>query len=170
MMILKDDEVRKSLVDEFYDGEKSIDDLISIILKELLPLSLLRKKSEEESVGIRFNGLSIENIIEDYILSKLKLIENLERINKDLELELSEILEEIFQQINADFEFDDLLGITNGHDFIHYFRSICNKCRNPQVSEKHIAPCLRSSYDIRKFKKTALYSAITRTDLPLLTS
>lgn len=163
MMIIKDDKVCEALEDEFYDGSLHCYNLRNLILKELFPLSCLRKMNEEKKLGIKFKGISIDNVLkDDFTLSISKLKENLERNNRLHELDLSLILDNI---INNDYEKDgieDLLKITNGHDFINYFSSICNKSRKSDISKKQIAPCLRSTYDIGRFKKTDLYNSIER--------
>lgn len=164
MMIIKDEEVCNALISEFYDGDKSRDSLTICILKELLPISLLRKRNEEESEGIRFHGLSINNIIaEDSSVSKSKLIDNLKKLNNEREFDI--IFDEIYQQTFDEINLDDLLYVTNGHDFIHYFSVLCNRYRSTHICEKHISPCLRSAYDIRKFKKTNLYSEILKCNI-----
>lgn len=58
---------------------------------------------------------------------------------------------------------NDLLNITNGHDFISFFKTLCDKtCKNECVNDKQINSVLRGSFNNELLKKTTLYQNINK--------
>ena len=157
MMIINFDESFDSIYFEFYNGEMESNELKEHILVELNMLSNIRKYNEEYRKGINFNGLSFNNFIDDKgLLDKNKLIENLKRLNFGKELNFNTI-KEYLKNTNT----NDLLEITNGHDFILFFKTLCDKnTKKNCASENNISLALRTSFNKHLFEKTLLYKNI----------
>jgi len=160
MMLLKDKETHHSVSSEFYNGLHLPDELRLKILKELKTISHLRLINEKDEIGIKFKGLQYGkcydngNLSEDIVKRELQLLQGKSGINID------NICSNIQQSIDTEFELDDYLKITNGHDFIFGFQHHCNINVNKGYSDSEISSGYRSSYNKNKFSKTKIFNTL----------
>lgn len=160
MMIVDYDESFDSIYCEFYKGETTLTDLKKHILNELFKVSKARKYNEENKIGINFNGLSFQKIIDnEYKLDKEKFIQQLKKLNSGKSIDFNNINNIINE--SESLERFNLLDITNGHDFIFFFKVICHKnCDRNYANEKEISSVLRGSFGKNSLKKTNLYKNV----------
>ena len=155
MMIAEFDKAFNGIYCEFYNGEMEPHKLKEHILTELFKVSQLRKYNEENKMEINFKGLSFQSIIDaKYKVNEDKFIEQLKNLNPSKPIDF--INESLYQST------DNMLDITNGHDFISLFKVICDKsCNKNSANEKHISSVLRGSFSEEFLKKTTLYRNIS---------
>ena len=158
MMITEFDKAFNGIYYEFYNGEMEPYKLKEHILTELFKVSQVRKYNEENKIGINFKGLSFQSIIDDkFKMDEGKFVEQLKKLNSEKNINfINNIDESIYQNI------DNMLDITNGHDFILLFKVICDKsCSKNSANEKHISSVLRGSFSEEFLQETALYRSIS---------
>lgn len=162
MMILSFDETFQSICCEFYDGELSSIQLKMLIFDQLYKVSRLREYNEKKSLGINFNGLAYSAMIDDkYKLDKAIFLKELLKKNPHKDESLLWIFEEIEKSKKR--EQVDCLELTNGHDFVAYFKILCDKERSSgNASDREIASSLRASFNKDFFILTDLYQSIDR--------
>ena len=158
MMIAEFDKAFNGIYCEFYNGEMEPHKLKEHILTELFKVSQLRKYNEENKMEINFKGLSFQSIIDDeYKMDENKFIEQLKRLNPRKSINFTNIINESKHQ-----NTDNMLDITNGHDFILLFKVICDKnCDKNYVNEKQISSVLRGSFSETFLKETTLYKNVS---------
>lgn len=157
MMIAEFDKAFNGIYCEFYDGEMEPYKLKEHILTELFKVSQLRKYNEEKKMEINFKGLSFQSIIDDkFKIDEEKFIEQLKKLNSGTSINFINIINELLDQ-----NVDNMLDITNGHDFVLLFKTICDKsCSKNSANEKQISSVLRSSFSEEFLKETTLYKII----------
>ena len=158
MMIIEFGEAFDSIYYEFYNGKMEPHKLKEHILTELFKVSQARKYNEENKMEINFKGLSFQSIIDDeYKMDENKFIEQLKRLNPRKSINFTNIINESKHQ-----NTDNMLDITNGHDFILLFKVICDKnCDKNYVNEKQISSVLRGSFSETFLKETTLYKNVS---------
>lgn len=158
MMITEFDKAFNGIYYEFYNGEMEPHKLKEHILTELFKVSQVRKYNEENKMGINFKGLSFQNIIDDKSkMDKGKFIEQLKKLNSGKSINFINIIDESSCQST-----DNMLDITNGHDFVLLFKVICEKrCSKNSVNEKQISSVLRGSFSEEFLKETTLYRNVS---------
>lgn len=151
MMITEFDKAFEAIYCEFYKGKKKPHELKNYILNELLKVSQARKYNEENKLGINFKGLFFQSIIDDTLkINEDKFIDQLKKLNPGKSINFIDKL--LYQST------DNMLDITNGHDFILLFKVICDKwCSKNSANEKQISSVLRASFSEEFLKKTNLY-------------
>lgn len=153
MMMINDNDVFEKICCEYYEGELKYFELRKNILQNLLLISILRKKNEDEKKMWNFNGINYDidengKIIEDSLFSNLQTINPSKTKN-----------EFIFSFENIE-KYKELLNITNGHDFIKCFIKYCKKESGKNINEKNLLEVLRCTFNKESFKKTCLYKDI----------
>lgn len=163
MMLVKNDDAFNSIYNEYYSGEFVKNVLKETLLQELKYLSLIRKQNEVNKLGIKIDGVSISNAFDDINkkIDNSKIIEKLNKMNKD------------YYKVNKDkhllieveskkiFSIEDLLLMTQGHDFISLFAAVCRKDDVASASDRNIAASLRCAYRKQDFEHTNLYSLLS---------
>lgn len=158
MMLINDNETFERLVCEHYKGDKKYTQLRDEILHQLIIISELRKINENEKKMWNFRGINYEEIIDECDKINTKLLqENLIRINESKQ----DIKEYIFDN-EKKYSDEELLNITNGHDFLNVIRVYCNKKSKDKINEKNVMDTLRKSFGKSSFKKTKLYSNLEK--------
>lgn len=159
MMIIENTESFKSLCHEYYKGNLESEKLKELILNELYKLSMLRKYNEENNNNIKFEGLKFNDLIDrDNRLIEDELKSSITQINAEKSIDfncLSEIME--------DSSIEEFLNITNGHDFINFFKVVSDRTRTSKKycpNRKQISIDLRISYHRIAFVKTNMYESI----------
>lgn len=156
MMIIENCNSFKSIFYEYYQGPMASDKLKNHILSELYKLSILRKYNEENKKGINFKGLSFSNLIDkENKLNETVLKDCIEKKNgaKAIDFSWNEV-------ISNNFSISNLLDITNGHDFISFFKVLCDVDNKDNVKAREISSTLRGAYRDDDFIKTKLYEDI----------
>lgn len=159
MMIIENTESFKNICHEYYKGNLESEKLKELILNELYMLSMLRKHNEENNNDIKFQGLTFS----DFIDNENRLIEdNLKRsitkINGEKSIDFN-----CLSGIPKDFSIEEFLNITNGHDFINFFKVVSDRTRTSKKycpNRKQISIGLRIAYDRLAFVKTDMYKSI----------
>ena len=154
MMILSFDEIFESLYSEFYNGKINSYELKELIFKELYKISITRKYNEENGLSIKFSGLNFNNLITNDKLELPTFINELKKINSGKYIPNFERL------LNSKVEEEvDYFNITNGHDFLYFFKTICDKSKNNTtgISKDAIPSAIRTSFSKIHFKLTKLY-------------
>ena len=101
-----------------------------------------------------FRGINYEEIIDESDKINIKLLqENLIRIN-----ESKQDIQEYISDKEREYSYEDLLNITNGHDFLRMVSVYCNKESKDKINEKNVMDTLRKSFGKSNFKETKLYS------------
>lgn len=163
IMFILNDEAFSSIYSEYYDGEYTPRELREMIFWELKYLSLIRKNNEINGWGIKFDGLSIFNVF-NMCTKKVeieKIIHRLNEINKNYFEKNPYKLFIINNDNSVRFKYEDIVFITQGHDFISLFTAFCFKPKGKAVSDKNIASSLRCAYRKSDFVNTVLFSMLT---------
>lgn len=168
MMLLGSDNVFRSLCTEYEFNEIDTDTFLYNILRSLKVISILRKYNEENNGSINFRLLNINTIFKDddkyYIDDSLlwnKLIKNQNNINYFKDIKNDDLIL-YFYNICTNFNTkDELLQITNGHDFCDLFTAIYNEKeigKHKGIKSNVLESALRLSFNKYDFKATKLYN------------
>ncbi len=162
MMLVKNEYAFNSIYEEFYSGELSSNELRYVLLKQLKYISFIRKNNEVQHLNLKINGISLSNAFDQLT----KNIDNSTIISKlnDMNEHFFEINEDKLSQINAQYntelDLEELLSITQGHDFITLFNIFCKRKRGSNVNDKTISSGLRCAYRKIDFMSTLLCSKL----------
>ncbi len=132
-------------------------------LKHLESLSRLRKYNYDKQCGYNLTILDTKlnynddvNEMNDDIIEELKISNNDKDINK---------LINIFnycRKKTGDSSLENLLDITNGHDFSKIFVQMCKKYRSGKYRQEDIERGLRISFNKESFRNTNLYNDLKK--------
>jgi hypothetical protein len=165
MMLLYDDKTHENAIVELCDSEDDPKIIREKILSLLIDLSILRKLNEIHTIGLRFSGLSLNKIIDannGFVLKKEWLFSELRKLNKK-QIEKFDFLIEIYCKYSECVNcLEDLLDITNGHDYIYAFQCYCNSFVKKKISEEIISRAYRISFRLEAFSNTKLYNDVLR--------
>lgn len=160
MMIIENEEVFNSIYNEFYKGEMQSMELLNKMLMELRVLSIIRMFNENFQWEIKLRALSINKVfIQDtYGIDNHKVVNELNKLsNNIIDDNKLEMIKEYGNQVQT---VQDLLNITQGHDFSSLFAAICNIHTNKGIDSKAVEMALRCAYRNDDFKETRLYSSL----------
>lgn len=153
-MIFNFNSVINSLCSEYYEGDMNPLELKKHIMSELYFISSLRYSNYINSLGIKFNGISIHNIISNELgLDENNLLTNLSKINSNRDLTDVDMM-----IVESDYNNDPLMYI-NGHDLITFFKELCNKSKPNKklVKSDRISSSFRIAFQDEHFMQTNLY-------------
>lgn len=162
MMFINSEEAFKSIYCEYYTWEYTIDELKNKLLLQLKYLSLIRKNNETKGWGIKIDGISLHNAFNN----ETKELDNGIIIKKLNDMNRNPFENDPDKQGFVDAEFgnynnyEDLLGITQGHDFLTLFSIFCIRSHSRAASETNIASSLRCAYRKTDFRNTVLFSQL----------
>lgn len=160
MMIISYIDLFQSIYYEYYDSRKlDVNELKEILLKNTRHMSIMRKYNYENSLELKFKGLSINNVLEDNKLNCIKLLEEMKK-RKTKDVDFDKIEDMLNKEICREWKMDELLEITQGHDFIGIFHCYCKKDSGKEPSKDDIASSLRCSFNNYYFKKTNLHKKL----------
>lgn len=141
MMLISKDSVFRQLCHTYYYGKCSPNEVKLQLLFNLKWLSYCRKLSAEKDWHIKFDGISISEAFnqETNELNSEILISQLTKINHGCIVN-SEKLHTISTESQKECPIEQCLLITQGHDFLHYFQTLCGsvhhrKRKLPGVNE-----------------------------------
>lgn len=162
MMLINNNESFESIYHEYYSDNLPPNELRALLLKELQYISLIRKNNEVNGWGIKIDGISINDsydkrnntILITKIISKLnEMNSNFFQVNKDKQLQI-----DAENEINLNLE--ELLLITQGHDFLMLFSALCQQPTGRTTGYKNIAASLRCACRKTDFISSTLYTQL----------
>ena len=161
MMLISADAAFEAICSEYYNNEEDVLSMREAILRKLFILSNIRKANAEQKLGINFKGVSVSDVANmDDTTAYSELIRRIKRVNPQKACEI-EICTNSMQETDSTLaSYNDLLKITQGHDFINAFQSYCSKAmfEGVRIASAHeIAGSLRCAYTIDMFRNTDLY-------------
>lgn len=153
-MLLSNRAIREGLYDTYYKGNVELNELFSKIIKQLGPVSMLRRKQEKEGLTINFNKMKLLSCYDDIsgILDAEAIFRNL-GINNEIYLECKEQASQL--------SLNELYGNTNGHDLCKILGAIL-KNKKGSIGEDRVMDSMMCSYRRDDFKKTELYLQLLR--------
>lgn len=152
MMVIGVDRCFERLYLNFYKGSLKSDDLRLDCLKHLEQLSKYRMLSECRNWKIRFDGISPTRLYDDNISQmNMNILSEINRQNPSNPLTAQR--QQLCASLPACRSLEELLQITNGHDFVNLF---CKMSVN-NTSIKAIEATLRGVFGPEEFKQTQLY-------------
>lgn len=163
MMFISKIDVFTSIYSEYFEDNIPVDELRARMLHQLRGLSYIRKLNETKGWGIKIDGISLNNafntetkeLITDMILTTLNVM------NRNFFDNNPEQKQSIINLMSEEIEFNELLNITQGHDFLRLFSIYCMKQRGRSASDLNISSSLRCAYRNSDFEDTILYSKLT---------
>lgn len=160
MMIVENEEVFNSIYNEFYKGEMQPMELLNKMLTELKILSIIRMYNENFQWAINLKALSINKVFiqEAYGIDNEKIVNELNALSNNIIDEGK--IEMISEYGNEVQTRQELLKITQGHDFSSLFAAVCNSHTNKHINSKAVEMALRCSYRKKDFKETRLYNML----------
>ena len=160
MMLIQNNEVFNGLYFEFYKGNLEKEELRNKIFSELKYLSIIRKLNETENLGIKINGVSINNawLVNEEVIQNNVIVDKINSMNAGC---IDESLRTQFDnEWQIEWEDRDYYNFTQGHDYFALFATICNSHSNQGISYKMLESVARCSFRFHDFIKTSLYSAL----------
>lgn len=166
IMIIRTPDIFESICSEYYIGQLKHIEIFTMILKRLKIVSFFRKINTKNDIGINFNVLRYNTIIQ---LTELDAWNR--AIVNMLEEKNANISQDFFEQNFLDFHSttwseEELLMNTNGHDFFFLLNSFfqmnrqINNC-NAAILEK-IARC---AYNRIFFRNSDLYYSLKKYEM-----
>lgn len=166
MMIVSDDSAFENFCNSYYQGQYTPLDLRRIIMQDLAPLSAYRKLNDHNNWEINFNGVNFGNLCHpstgrlDYTL----LEDRIKQINPSRVAEIPVHMQAAHILSTSLTSLGDLLSVTRGHDFLHYFHRMCEHSnirhiRLPKANE--LGRPLLCTYRLSDFRGSTLYHEIT---------
>lgn len=151
LLLLSCKEITSSFFRIYYEGCFSKEEYLLHIMKELAPYSVLRKKNEEEGLGINFQKIGFGN-----------LIDTEERLDAEaLFLRAAQAPATLDQcrQCADGLTEEELMYLTNGHDICLFLGCVSLQGKKG-LGETGVRQALLNSYRKTDFEKTNLYQAI----------
>ena len=159
MMFIENDNSFRSVYHEYYNGKTEVSELREKLLSELRYLSYVRKLNEEESWGLIIKGVSINNAIKNKEIIDVEVLsKNIKKINNSAFDEMRD--NRVRQLYLEEISTNELLEITQGHDFANLFAAICNMYKKKGVNGRQIESGLRCAYRHSDFLHTKLRKAL----------
>ncbi len=165
MMLISNDSVFSSFFYSYYQGSKLPQEVRLQLLSGLKWLSLYRKLNAEHSLGVKFSGLSIAKAFKnvDQTIDIGNLLAQIHTINPGLISRDRRYLELLSAACREEYDQDQYLMITQGHDFLYYFQALCKsiqrgKGKSPGIEELFHA--LLCSYHNENFIESKLYQSL----------
>ncbi len=135
------------------------------LLQELKWLSCYRKLNSIFGWAICFNGLSMKKAFETETqnINTAKIISQIRELNPSLTEHIRRQVDQVHIEYDKKHDLPELLSITQGHDFLDYFRELCSttwpKC-GKFPSSRELSRALVTSFRQDDFKRTVLYQQL----------
>ncbi|PYE47864.1 hypothetical protein HUB98_24445 [Paenibacillus barcinonensis] len=163
MMFISRIDVFNSIYSEYFEENLPAAELRGRILSQLKGISYIRKLNETKGWGIKIDGLSLNNsfnketkeLITERIFASLNLMNQNFFDNNTIEKQ------DIINFMCEEKEINELLDITQGHDFLKLFSIYCMREHGRSASDVNISSSLRCAYRSSDFEETILYSKLT---------
>lgn len=154
MMLLSDPETFERVCVNFYRGELGATELRDEILTRLYYISSARLLSQEMRLGLRLSDTDLASVIGPELTPSVDTVLRFLRRYNDKKVTAKFVA--AMKKLPSPPPADDLLEITNGHDFLAVLSIyVCGKRRT--VSERELGGALRCAYSLSAFRKTRLY-------------
>ncbi|OON98746.1 MAG: hypothetical protein ATN35_00615 [Epulopiscium sp. Nele67-Bin004] len=128
MMLIYNDEVFESIVAEYYNGSLSANVLRETILEQLQFLSLIRKDNEQNDKRLKLRDLPLPKAFNE---NTQKLDENI------IIVEIKTRNPQYVHNENSEvLSLEELLDITQGHDFTKLLATICNSVQKKELKTR----------------------------------
>lgn len=162
MMVFSNDGVYKKVLDQI---DIDIDENSRCkVLHRFESMTILRKCNFENGSGLNFKGVTLSKFSSsgERENSMDELIKMVDSCTPKVDFNKKEkIYAKAKLNIGEDRTEDELLNLTQGHDFIETLRDLNNKSTRKKVSEDTIRRIMNSAYTLSAFMKTNLYLLIT---------
>ena len=149
LMLLSNKDVRDNIFGTAYHGCKEYGHVIENALKQLAPLSVMRRENEIRGLGIKFERAGVANHV-DVMHETLDFVKVYERIGTN------KISYEECVDMAAQMTSDELIEVTNGHDLCNFLGVILNGYKGT-MGEKQFMFLLLTVYRKSDFVNTQLY-------------
>ena len=156
MMIISFKDCFERLYCDFYNGKELTQNLKLTILKQLEFISKLRMLNEQNTWNIKFDGIKVNRLYnKDIDIMNIGIVDEINKHNPSNILDKSRL--NLLHNLPVLTNENELLYITNGHDFIMLFSKICNECSLDQIVK-----CLHGCFNQTIFSQTNLFQNIKK--------
>lgn len=165
MMLISSDSAFTPFFHAYYRGKAGFAEIRLKLLQELKWLSCYRKLNSIRGWGICFNGLSMKKAFEAETqnINTAKIISQIRELNPSFTEHIRRQVDQVHKECVEKDDLPELLSITQGHDFLDYFREICSttwpKC-GKFPSSRELFRALVASFRQDDFKRTVLYQQL----------
>lgn len=163
MMLISNDSAFSAFFFTYYQNNKKTPQEVRLhLLSNLKWISLYRKLSAENNWGINFKGISIAIAFNEanQMLETPKLLSQINKINPGYVSSSREHLALLSTECRKQYDQNDYLSFTQGHDFLCYFQVYCESVRHlkgksPGITE--LSHALICSYRKEDFTESLLF-------------
>lgn len=162
MMLIFNDEAFKSVHNECYAGNMPPIELRNHILNQLLFVSSFRRINFLRGLSFNFQKISFSKAL-DKAKCEIVIDSIIEQLGNNMIAEYEYIINEVSQCCTNCIEYNELLHITNGHDFMNCMQAISdtNKPAGTKGRKSEIIFMMfRAAYRDADFRMSFLYSCI----------
>lgn len=159
MMLISNDAAFKSVYMTCYAGALPFNELRLRVLNDLKLISILRKINFDQKIGINFDRMSIVALYnkrdESIDATKIK-----DSIQNDIILDKRTEIAQLSSRFST---YEQLLQITNGHDFISYLRIVFESNKPPKsrsLANEIIFMLFTTAFREEDFARTAMYESL----------
>lgn len=163
MMLIEKEEPFEQICSEYYNGKLDYNKLKLDLLAQLKCISYIRYNNFSKNLSLKLEGISISKAFnkERKKIDISNIIEQTNKINKNIFKENTSLENEIKEQISKKISYKDLLKITQGHDFTRLFTTYCNEyMETAKINNKDVESSLRCSYRKDDLQTTKLYKQL----------
>ena len=162
MMIISNENLFDRVLTKLLLKKDDYTTLRNDVLQSLKCLSFLRQDNDINDWGIDFTKISIQRLLGQKMIVELEILKS--EINSKSDIKLDEEKErEILK--NKDNSIENLLNITNGHDFcraLPIFLTLRYEKQKKKMSEDDIRTILSIGYTEKFFKETQLFNKLMK--------
>lgn len=150
-MMIKNRDVQEGMYKTYYDGDSQLDVFYESIFRQLMPISILRKKNEEEKKFINFNKMRLLECCNMEMVDTLTIFKN---VGQD------ESMHEMCMAEGCEMPIDELYNITNGHDLCKIL-GFTFKSGKGEMGEQRIRDVMLCAFRKNDFAETELYKDLS---------
>jgi hypothetical protein len=166
MMLISQDPAFYQFCCAYYIGAVKPLDVRLQLLDGLKWLSFYRKLNSDNGWGINFQGISISRAFDpnSKTIQITNLTDQIKRTNPNKVSDISNQLIAVTNASNTPCDLDGYLCITQGHDFLFHFQTLCEAVRPYKSKSPGAAELFRAlvcSYNKEDFSNSALYQTLT---------
>ena len=160
MMMIADDRVFAKVTANFYEGDLSPEALREKILRQLYYVSLIRKYSDRFRWKLKINDIPLTMFRPGKASTLDEAVEMVNRKNKQYRISQKKV--RFLRNAETHPSLEELLDITNGHDFLKVLRNYCANAKRRYPGEKQLAAALRCAFDVSAFSRTELFRELKK--------
>lgn len=160
MMLISDLKVFSNLYNDYLYKLKIPADIFRFnMLNELRSVSIVRKVNSDNGLNLNIKAINVNNLLNNSKIEIKELKKTINKTNNDFLKNNTEIENIIDKEYSKKMDIEELLNITNGHDFSNYFAKICRENKK-NATQENIEDTLRCSYRKEDFLKTKLFNSL----------